>query len=89
MVTVAGVIANNVPRRRHDICFSRVGGWGGLVSWGSWAASVAGGGGMNARPCSSTLRFQMNAASNNHIPHARLAAEREPKRGKDLTYQMG
>ena len=39
MVTVAGVIANNVPRRRHDICFSRVGGWGGLVRLGSWAAS--------------------------------------------------
>jgi len=89
MVTVARVIAKNVPQMWHDICFSRVGGWGGLVSWGSWAASVAGGGGMNARPCSSTLRFQMNAASNNHIPYARIAAEREQKRGKDLTYTIG
>jgi len=89
MVTVAGVIANNVPRRRHDICFSRVGGWGGLVRLGSWAASSGRGEGSNAHTRSSELRFQMNAASNNQIPHARIAAEREPKRGKDLTYPMG
>jgi len=89
MVTAAEVIANNVPRRRHGICFSRVGGWGGLVRLGSWAASVAGGEESNAHTRSSELRFQMNAASNNHIPHARIAAEREPKRGKDLTYPMG